>query len=284
MPRPLEFFFDLRDRQRIAIALARAAATRPARRIDLRDPGSWEFSGFSQNGEDGILEVLRGQQREAGPRSFFEIGAADGIENNTAWLAVAEKYSGLMVEGDARLVRRAERTVLRLSVGSEIRCRFVTREDAADLVGLLAAPTPEVFSLDIDGNDLHVAEALFDRGGLRPRIAVVEYNAVFGPERSVTIPYAADFAYTRAHPTQLYYGVSIAAWRRFFAQRGYRFVTVDRCGVNAFFVDPAAFDPAFLDGVRPLGFAENVYQRRKFRAASERQFELIRHLPLHDVA
>ena len=49
------YLLDLRDRQRIGIALSKGGAMMSARRIDLRLPESWEFSGFSQNGEDGIL-------------------------------------------------------------------------------------------------------------------------------------------------------------------------------------------------------------------------------------
>jgi hypothetical protein len=263
---------DARDRQRIAIALSRGGAMMQARRIDLALPGTWEFSGFSQNGEDGILDVLR-RQLTGSNRYFVEIGASDGIENNTAWLLVAEKYAGLMIEGDPRLAERARRTMPAYSVGAECRHMFVTRESVPALRELAWHLDPDVFSLDIDGMDYHVAGALLD-GGFRPRIFAVEYNSVFGPERSLTVEYRPDFAFT-AHPTQLCYGVSIAGWRRFFERRGYRFVTVDRNGVNAFFVDPAFFDPGFLDGVKGLPFAENLYQYRKFRRPSEEQFALI---------
>ncbi|MHB1589856.1 MAG: hypothetical protein ACYCUL_09610, partial [Metallibacterium scheffleri] len=99
------YFNDLEDRQRIAIALAKGARM-AARRIDPGDPASWEFAAFSQNGEDGVLDVLRSQLRECN-RTFLEIGASDGIDNNTAWLAIAEKYGGLMIEGDARKSARA---------------------------------------------------------------------------------------------------------------------------------------------------------------------------------
>ena len=88
---------DFRDRQRIAIALSKGGAMMHARRIDLARPDTWEFSGFSQNGEDGILEVLRRQLLQRN-RYFIEIGASDGIENNTAWLALAEKYNGTASE------------------------------------------------------------------------------------------------------------------------------------------------------------------------------------------
>ncbi len=131
-----------------------------------------------------------------------------------------------------------------------------------------------MFSLDIDGNDYHIAQAVFD-AGFRPKIFAVEYNSVYGPERSMTIEYQPSFVFTKAHPTHLYYGVSIVGWRTFFKQHGYRFVTVDRNGVNGFFVDPKWFDSTFLDGVMGLTFAENQSQYKKFRQSNEKQFSLI---------
>jgi hypothetical protein len=269
----LNYLLDVRDRQRIIIALTKGGAMMHARNIDLARPATWEFSGFSQNGEDGILDVLRRQLRSSN-RYFIEIGAADGIENNTAWLIVAEKYNGLMIEGNPRLVERAVRTIVGYSIGTECNNMFVTRDSAKYLKSMALHHDPDVFSLDIDGNDYYIAQAVLD-SGFRPKIFVVEYNSVYGPERSVTVEYRDDFAFALAHPTQLYYGVSIAGWRKFLGSRGYEFVTVDRNGVNAFFVDPNFFDHAFLGGVKGLAFSENRYQYRKFRMSSERQFSLI---------
>jgi len=265
--------YEASARQRIAISLAKGGAMMHARRIDLADPGTWEFSGFSQNGEDGILDVLRRQLLRSN-RYFVEIGASDGLENNTAWLLVAEQYSGLMVEGDPELAKQARRIMPPYGIGAECHEMFVTRESVPELMALAWHHDPDVLSLDIDGMDYYVAQALLD-AGFRPRIFVVEYNSVYGPVRSLTVEYRPDFVFSEAHPTQLYYGVSIAGWRRFFEGRGYRFVTVNRHGVNAFFVDPALFDRAFLDGVRGLPFAENLHQYRSFRRPSEEQFALI---------
>ena len=85
---------EIKNRQRIIIALSKGAAMMNARNIDLTQPETWEFSGFSQNGEDGILDVLRKQLLQSN-RYFIEIGAADGIENNSGWLVMAEKYNGI---------------------------------------------------------------------------------------------------------------------------------------------------------------------------------------------
>ena len=244
-----------------------------ARNIDLTKPQTWEFSGFSQNGEDGILDVLRNQLLSAN-RYFIEVGASDGIENNSAWLVVAEKYYGIMIEGNPMLVERASRIIARYSIGVECHNMFMTKENAQDLMCMALHKDPDVFSLDIDGNDYYIAQAVLDSGG-RPKIFVVEYNSVYGPNQSLTVEYQDNFAFTTAHPTQLYYGVSITGWRKFFESRGYHFITVDRNGINAFFVDPTFFDSTFLNGIRGLGFAENRYQYKKFRVPSKDQFALI---------
>lgn len=267
------YLLDIRDRQRVIIALSKGTAMMLARNIDLTRPETWEFSGFSQNGEDGILDVLRRQLKKTN-RYFIEIGASDGIENNSGWLIVAEKFNGIMVEGDPKLVERARRMVGIFSIGTECKNMFVTLESVNELKQMAFHSDPDVFSLDIDGNDYYIAKALMDNG-FRPKIFVVEYNSVYGPERSMTIEYQSDFAFTSAHSSQLYYGVSLSGWRKFFEILGYRFVTVDRNGVNAFFVDPACFDTSFLDGVKGLEFAENRYQYTKFRKTSEEQFEMI---------
>lgn len=244
-----------------------------ARSIDLTEPATWEFSGFSQNGEDGILDVLRSQLSSVN-RYFIEIGTSDGIENNSAWLVVAEKYNGIMIEGNPVLVERARRMIEGYSIGVECKSLFITLKSVKELKQMAHHNDPDIFSLDIDGNDYYIAQAILD-GGIRPKIFVVEYNSVYGPDQSMTIKYQDDFAFTKAHATQLYYGVSIAGWRKLFESRGYRFVTVDRSGVNAFFVAPAYFDLSFLDKVRGLEFAENRCQYKKFRMPSNEQFALI---------
>lgn len=269
----MNYLLDTRDRQRINIALSKGSAMMHARNIDLKQPATWEFSGFSQNGEDGILDVLR-KNLLSSNRYFIEIGAADGIENNTGWLLVAEKYNGLLIDGSAHLVERARRTIVGYSIGAECHNMFVTKESVSDIKAMALHHDPDVFSLDIDGNDYHIAQAILD-GGFRPKIFVVEYNSVYGPERSMTIEYQPSFVFTKAHPTHLYYGVSISGWRKFFENNGYRFVTVDRNGVNGFFVDPKFFDEFFLDGVQGITFADNQSQYKRFRFSSEKQFALI---------
>ena len=93
----IRFLFSIRDRQRIIIGLSKGSISLTNRNIDLTKPSSWEFSGLSQNGEDGIINVLKNQLIKSN-RYFIEIGTADGLENNSAWLLITENFNGLMIE------------------------------------------------------------------------------------------------------------------------------------------------------------------------------------------
>jgi hypothetical protein len=159
---------------------------------------------------------------------------------------------------------------------------MVNRESGAEIERLALYPNPDVFSLDIDSFDYFVASALLDRG-FRPKVFIVEYNSAFGPERSVTIPYQEPFNRHRAHPSGYYYGVSVTGLRNLLARHGYRFITVDQNGVNAFFADPVEFDAAFLHAVSGSPFRENIVQRHESRTDWEGQFDRIRHLPLVEI-
>jgi hypothetical protein len=86
-------------------------------------------------------------------------------------------------------------------------------------------------SLDLDGNDYHITEALLG-GGLRPALWISEYNARFSPSTNWVMPYDPLHRWQSTD----YYGASLAAWCDLFAEAGYRLVCCNANGVNAFFV------------------------------------------------
>jgi hypothetical protein len=270
-----------RAHPRIAIALARAVATSALRQLDPVRPSTWEFTGFSQNGEDGITDYLCGRLLRPN-RYFIEIGASNGLENNTTWLAMARRYAGLMIDGDPSKVAECAQTFGTLNYSLEFASVMVHRDSGEQIERLALFRNPDVFSLDIDSLDYYVAAALLERG-FRPKIFIVEYNSAFGPERSVTIPYQEPFNRHRAHPSGYYYGVSVMGLRHLFEGHGYRFITVEQNGVNAFFADPPEFDAGFLDAVQGCTYRENIVQRRESRTGWAGQFEQIQHLPLIEI-
>jgi hypothetical protein len=270
-----------RARQRITLALARAAATSKLRNIDPLNPSSWEFCGFSQNGEDGIIDFLTGRINNPN-RNFLEIGASDGIENNTAWLAIANKYSGIMVEGDGKRSTLAKEIMAEFNIGVQCVNIFINKDNVSLLAKIINYDNPDVLSLDIDGNDYYIAKALMEMG-FRPKIFIVEYNSAYGPFQSLTIKYTENFNIYKAHKSHLYYGVSVTGWKHFFDYYGYKFITVDYNGVNAFFVDANEFDYNFINTLKGIDFQENCYQMMKFKAKWEDQFNMISEMEFVDI-
>jgi len=277
----IKYLKRFRAMQRINLSLARGAATSSLRNIDPLNPDTWDFCAFSQNCEDGIIDYLASRINNPN-RYFVEIGSSDGIENNTAWLAIAKKYSGIMIEGDKKQSLFSKELMESLNLSVECINMFFTKDNIAELTKILLYNNPDVLSLDIDGNDYYIAKAIIEIG-LRPKIFVVEYNSVYGPDNSSTIIYREDFNVVKAHKTQLYYGISITGWKNFFKYHDYKFITVDKNGVNAFFVDKKVFDADFLEKLKGLEFQENYYQMTKFKVPWMKQFELIREMTFFEI-
>ena len=115
-------------------------------------------------------------------------------------------------------------------------------------------PSGEVdfLSIDIDSLDYWVFKAI----RLRARVVVLEYNALFGPERAVTVPNAPlpDDA------PKGYSGASLVALTKAARRKGYRLVLCEDAGVNAFFVrDDLAPEIPTLSPSRAFRPLENKY-------------------------
>jgi hypothetical protein len=91
----------------------------------------------------------------------------------------------------------------------------------------------DFLSLDIDGVDYWIYKAI---DSLQPRVLVVEYNHLWGPERSVTVPYRPDFRATFGPHGADYAGASLNAFVKLTRERGLRLVGCQAYGTNAFFV------------------------------------------------
>ena len=185
----------------------------------------------SMQGEDGhILHIFN----EIGVtnRSFVEIGIQNGMECNTANLTFNFGWGGVLIEGSPEDAAAAKRNYV-CYPNVTVKQSFVTKENVASLLKETGANTQaDLFSLDIDGNDYWIWEALKD---FSPRLVVVEYNAAFGAERAVTIPYKADFCCGQNFP-RLYCGASLAALTKLAASKSYALVGCADLGPNAFFV------------------------------------------------
>jgi hypothetical protein len=187
---------------------------------------------WSQCDEDGIIEEIF-RRIGVAAHTFVEFGVSNGRECNTLKLLV-EGWRGLWMESSDRLCETIRRIfAARLAEGQlEVQQASVTAENIDRLLTasrVVAAGELDLLSIDIDGNDYHVFEAI---RCVRPRVLVIEYNGKFPPPMDVVQPYDPSHAWDGSD----YGGASLQAIANLAARRGYRLVGTSIAGVNAFFV------------------------------------------------
>ena len=193
------------------------------------------FRAYSQTDEDGILLYILALVGMESARCV-EIGCEEGIEFNTGNLVINHGWHGLMIDGDARRIERGRAFYARRGNTWMFPPRLVHAwVDAGSVNTLLRdqgfSGAIDVLSIDLDGVDYWVWKAV---ECVSPRVVVAEYNNMWGPESSVTVPYVSEFRHLDGSPD--YYGASLAALIRLGKEKGYRFVGCNRLGFNAFFV------------------------------------------------
>jgi hypothetical protein len=189
------------------------------------------FRLHSQNAEDGITIALL-EAVGVSTRRFIELGSGDN-GGNSGVLAIELGWSGLFVDASADHLATLR---ARLPAGRAKTVQsWLTAESVGDLLALEGLSGEiDFLGVDVDGNDYWLWEALT---GISPRVVVIEYNAIFGPERVVVVPYDPSFdRHTVAEMLGLYYGASLRALVELGRRKGYRLVAVEPSGVNAYFV------------------------------------------------
>ena len=201
-------------------------------------PSIWDagFRVFSQFDEDGIILFLLGVVG-IGPAKFIEIGGGDGVwASNCANLALNLGFDGLFIDGNPDLVKQGEKFYSRHPdtgfYPPQFKQALVTKNNVNQIFSTAEFQGEiDVLSIDIDGNDYWIWEAI---ECIQPRIVVIETHIEFG-QRSIVVPYKEDFVWQPGmHPH--YLGASPAAMTKLADRLGYRLVGANRFGFNAFYL------------------------------------------------
>lgn len=193
----------------------------------------YEFKVFSQWGEDGLLQHLI-RSIPIAHKTFIEFGVEDFSESNGRFLLMNNQWQGYVMDSSRCNIARLKNAYYYWRYDLVARAATIN----CDNVNALLAESGfdkdlGILSIDIDGMDYWVWKAITR---YKPRIVVVEYNAVFGAKRKISVPYDANFCRRKAHYSGQYYGASLAALEGLAHKKGYALVGTNSAGNNAFFV------------------------------------------------
>lgn len=196
------------------------------------DPQSLSRHGFkvySQNDEDGIIaEIFR--RVGTTNRTFIEFGVETGLESNTLKLLL-EGWNGLWIEGSETFVKQMLRKFKNVVQSGRLQIKhgFIDRDNIDGFIAPFYTGEIDLLSIDIDGNDIHVFQAI---EVVQPRVVIIEYNGKFPPPLSIAQAYDPRHQWRGSD----YGGSSLAAITRVAEDKGYVLVGCNITGVNAFFV------------------------------------------------
>jgi len=190
------------------------------------------YSLLADDGIDGMVLYLFARGGFTN-RVSVDIGAGNGINGNTANLVLFHDFKGYMLDCDGEAIAAGGRAYTML--GRAERVVFVdTMLTSGTVAGVCAThgipDEVDLLSIDIDSIDLYVAEQI----PTRARIIVVEFNNLWGPDESYSVPNVDGFR--RELGEFLYGGASLRAFAKVLAAKNYKLVGVAASGFDAFFV------------------------------------------------
>ena len=216
------------------------------------------YKVYSQGDEDGILfEIFKRLGISEG--SFCEIGVENGLECNTLYL-IHRGWKGAWLEGNpkrreqivGRFASLLARKTLALGMGMITPTNINGAiADSLKHINLLADELDFV-SIDVDGNDIYLWEAL----NIAPKVVCIEYNAKFPPplsKKPILDP-------KRTWKGTDYMGSSLSALHEVGCSRNYTLVGTNITGANAFFVRNDLVEDHFETDATP----ENLFNAPRY--------------------
>ena len=188
------------------------------------------WKGQSQFDEDGILEEIFNRIGTTNKRAL-EIGAGDGLENNTIYL-LQQGWECCWVEAmrdRVAFIKDKFKDADTLTLVHKV----VQPKDVNKLAPQEWRDDGEIdlWTLDIDGNDYWVFKE-FDPTQLHPRVIMLEYNAKWKPPMEWAKAYDPNHQFDKSD----YMGASLQSLTRLANEKGYALVGCGITGANAYFV------------------------------------------------
>ena len=235
---------------------------------------SREFKIHSQNGEDGVLLYILSK---IGIKNRVSVNlGCGGYSSNTANLMINFGWGGLEIDGSDKSIQQTKQFLVD-NIGHELKNIYfkqcwITKENINDIIEQTGITGEiDLLSIDIDGNDYWIWEGI---DVIKPSVVIIEYNASFGLERSLSVKYDPQFDISN-HPTRWYHGASLTALTKLGKRKGYSLIGCESNGVNAFFVRNDLMQQGNFCEATPV---EAFYSHFQRKMTPDEQFNMIKDL------
>jgi hypothetical protein len=201
----------------------------------LCDSGFRVYSEFEEDGMILYVLALIGFKS----KKVVEMCCGTGRECMATNLILNHGFDGYLFDGDPRNIESArgffqskKDCLLYIPV---LRHAWITIDNVNEqLIAAGCEGEVDVFSLDMDGNDYWIWQAI---KVIKPRLLVCETHNIIPSDQSLTIEYRPDFnCFSKAGHEQDYRSVSLLAMVKLCREKGYRLIGSHRHGFNAFFL------------------------------------------------
>ena len=192
------------------------------------------YKVFSQNDEDGIIQSIF---NDIGIENklFIEIGIGDGIENNSHNL-ILQNWKGIWIDSNTKVINKLK-NIINNDKKIVIKNSIITKENINQIVESCLSKllinkkinVIDFFSIDIDSLDVFCFEKL---DAIKPRLVCIEYNSKFPPPTELSInPHSVN-----VWNYDDYNGASLSFIDNKLSKIGYKLISTNITGSNAFFV------------------------------------------------
>jgi len=225
------------------------------------------FKIFSQFDDDGLIQYLI-KNIKIENEIFIEFGVENYLESNTRFLMMNNNWKGFVMDGSEKNMAMLKSQAWFWRYSLKNKAVFITKDNINGLLSETGFKNIGLLHIDLDGNDAHILAEL-DLQKLNPAIIIMEYNAVFGKEREISVPYDKDFLRNEKHYSNLYWGASLAALTYIAGSKGYGLVGCNLAGNNAYYVRKDLLNQTIKEKA-----VQEAYISSKFRESKNKDYSL----------
>lgn len=192
-----------------------------------------EYKIYSQNGEDGILDYLL-KQLDINKPKFIEIGVGDYSEANTRFIFERASTEGIIIDCIENLEELVKKNTQIWRGNLNIINKKVNSENINEILSENnVLKNLDIFSLDIDGIDYWIINEMPKNFS---KIAILEFNPLFGDKLEITVPNKKNFIREEYHYSNLCFGMSLKAAINIMKKKNFYFIGTNLFRNNAFFI------------------------------------------------